>query len=90
MAQLSLHSPVGDLTVSAHQYKPVPEAATRLNMLLSGEADLVGGLNPPDFARLETNANLRVSKAPGSRRAHIGIPVNNPKYKQQFAQLTGS
>src|SRR5439155_18843788 len=69
--------------IEKFQYKPVPEAATRLNMLLAGEADLVGGLNPPDFARLETNANLRISKAPGSRRAHIGIPVINPKYKDR-------
>jgi len=63
--------------------RPVPEAATRLNMLLSGEADIVGGLAAVDIPAVEADSKLRVSKAPGSRRAHIGIPTNIPRYKDR-------
>ena len=63
--------------------RPVPEAATRLNMLLSGEADIVGGLAPIDIPTVEADPKLRVSRAPGSRRAHIGIPTNIPRYKDR-------
>jgi peptide/nickel transport system substrate-binding protein len=63
--------------------KPVPEAATRLNLLLAGDADLVGGLASVDIPSVEADPKLRVSKAPGSRRAHIGIPTNIPRYKDR-------
>jgi len=61
----------------------VAEKATRLNMLLAGEADIVGGLTPEDFAAVEKDAKLRISQAAGSRRTHLGIPTNNPRYKSR-------
>lgn len=73
----------GEHPIEKFFYKPVPEAATRLNMLLAGEADLVGGLASEDIPRVEADSNLRVSKAPGSRRAHIGIPTNIPRYRER-------
>jgi peptide/nickel transport system substrate-binding protein len=73
----------GDPGIPEIRFKPVPEKATRLNMLLAGEADIVGGLTPEDFASVEGNSKLRMSLASGSRRVHLGIPTNVPKYKSR-------
>jgi peptide/nickel transport system substrate-binding protein len=63
--------------------KPIPERATRLNLLLTGEADIVGDLTPDDFPTVEGNDNLRVSQTPGSRRMHIGVPANVARYSDR-------
>src|SRR5205823_15131596 len=57
-----------------------PEKSTRLNMLLAGEADVVGGLLPEDFSAVDGDSKLRISRASGSRRVHLGIPTNVPRY----------
>jgi peptide/nickel transport system substrate-binding protein len=70
----------GDPGISEIRIKPVPEKSTRVNMLLAGEADVVGGLLPEDFASVEGSDKLRISRASGSRRVHLGIPSNVPRY----------
>ncbi len=73
--------------IQEFQFKPIPEIATRLNMLLAGEADIIGGLTAADFAQVEGNPNLRISQAPGSRRAHIGIPSNVERYQDRRVRM---
>jgi peptide/nickel transport system substrate-binding protein len=73
----------GDPGIPEIRFKPVAEKATRLNMLLAGEADIVGGLTPEDFSTVEADSKLRISQAAGSRRVHMGIPTNNPRYKSR-------
>jgi peptide/nickel transport system substrate-binding protein len=73
----------GDPGIPEIRFRPVPEKATRLNMLLAGEADIVGGLTPEDFPAVEGDSKLRISRAEGSRRFHLGIPTNNPRYKDR-------
>ena len=70
----------GDPGIPEIRFKPVPEQSTRLNMLLAGEADVVGGLLPDDFPTVEGDSKLRISRASGSRRVHLGIPTNVPRY----------
>jgi peptide/nickel transport system substrate-binding protein len=70
----------GDPGIPEIRFKPVPEKSTRLNMLLAGEADVVGGLLPEDFPSVDGDAKLRISRASGSRRVHLGIPSNLPRY----------
>jgi peptide/nickel transport system substrate-binding protein len=70
----------GDPGIPEIRFKPVPEKSTRLNMLLAGEADVVGGLLPEDFPTVDGDAKLRISRASGSRRVHLGIPSNLPRY----------
>jgi peptide/nickel transport system substrate-binding protein len=70
----------GDPGIPEIRFKPVPEKSTRLNMLLAGEADVVGGLLPEDFSTVEGDAKLRISRSSGSRRVHLGIPANVPRY----------
>ena len=73
----------GDPGIPEIRFKPVPEKSTRLNMLLAGEADIVGGLTPEDFPTIQGNDKLRMSLSSGSRRVHLGIPSNVPKYKNR-------
>jgi peptide/nickel transport system substrate-binding protein len=70
----------GDSGIAEIRVKPVPEKSTRLNMLLAGEADVVGGLLPEDFSSVDGDAKLRISRATGSRRVHLGVPSNIPRY----------
>jgi peptide/nickel transport system substrate-binding protein len=64
-------------------YRPVPDAATRLNMLLAGEVDMIGRIAPENFPQIEGNENLRVTMVPGTNRIHIGIPTNVPRYQDR-------
>ncbi len=73
----------GDPGIPEIRFKPVPEKSTRLNMLMAGEADVVGGLTPEDFPTVEGNDKLRISRSSGSRRVHLGIPSNVPRYKSR-------
>jgi peptide/nickel transport system substrate-binding protein len=84
------------LTMSAHDgywrgapqiknltWRPVPEKSTRMNMLITGEADIAVALSPDDIPIIERVSKLRVSIAPGSRRMHIGIPTDQARYKDR-------
>lgn len=64
-------------------WRPVPEKSTRMNMLITGEADIAIALSPDDIPIIERVSKLRVSIAPGSRRIHIGIPTDQPRYKDR-------
>ncbi len=64
-------------------WRPVPEKSTRMNMLITGEADIAIALSPDDIPIVERVSKLRVSIAPGSRRMHIGIPTDIPRYKDR-------
>jgi peptide/nickel transport system substrate-binding protein len=77
----------GKSPLAEFRFKPIPEVSTRLNMLLAGEADIIGGITPENFAKIEADSKLRISKAPGTRRAHIGIPCNVERYKDRRVRL---
>jgi len=64
-------------------WRPVPEKSTRMNMLITGEADIAVALSPDDLPIVERVSKLRISIAPGSRRIHIGIPTDQPKYRDR-------
>ena len=76
----------GDPGIAEIRFKPVPEKSTRVNMLLAGEADVVGGLLPEDFTTVDKDGKLRISRATGSRRVHLGIPSNIPRYHSRAAR----
>ncbi|MGA7671900.1 MAG: ABC transporter substrate-binding protein [Nitrolancea sp.] len=46
-------------------YKPVPDAATRVIVLKSGQADVVFGLPPADIPDLQKESNLKIVNDPG-------------------------
>ena len=61
----------------------VPETSTRLALLQTGAVDIVADLAPEDIRRVETDPNLRVCKAKGARRIHIGLPTQVPMFKDR-------
>lgn len=61
----------------------VPETSTRLAMLETGAADIVADLAPEDVPKVDADRNLRVCKARGARRIHIGLPTQTPLFKDR-------
>ncbi|ARD49689.1 ABC transporter substrate-binding protein [Sporosarcina sp. P37] len=56
----------------------VPDNSTRLNVLLSGEADFIDGMNPEDAKTIEDNENLELVKRPSFNE---GFMVMNTQKK---------
>jgi peptide/nickel transport system substrate-binding protein len=80
--------------ISEVVYRPIPEAATRVAALLSGEVDWVQDLPPQDIERLRTAQGVRVSTGPENRPIFLGMNVGVPelrssdvKGKNPFADL---
>jgi peptide/nickel transport system substrate-binding protein len=80
--------------ISEIVYRPIPEAATRVAALLSGEVDWVQDLPPQDIERLRTAQGVRVSTGPENRPIFLGMNVGVPelrssdvKGKNPFAEV---
>jgi ABC-type transport system substrate-binding protein len=68
-------------------FKAVPDAAARISMLETGEADVIASVPPQDVARLKSNDKLSVIDKPGLRTTVIGFnltkePWNDQKVRQ--------
>ena len=55
--------------------RPIPEDATRVAALISGEVDVVWGVSIQDIPRIEKNKNTYVSRAPSQRAIYIMFDV---------------
>ncbi|KAA2235042.1 ABC transporter substrate-binding protein [Salinarimonas soli] len=62
-------------------YRPIPEAATRVAALLSGEVDWVQDLPPQDIERLRTAQGVRVNTGPENRPIFLGMNVGVPELR---------
>ncbi|HUA77066.1 MAG TPA: ABC transporter substrate-binding protein, partial [Acetobacteraceae bacterium] len=51
----------------------VPEAATRLAALLSGQVQIAEGIDPSDFGRVRTSGRATLSTVPGLRTMYLGL-----------------
>jgi peptide/nickel transport system substrate-binding protein len=67
--------------ISEIVYRPIPEAATRVAALLSGEVDWVQDLPPQDIERLRTAQGVRVSTGPENRPIFLGMNVGVPELR---------
>jgi peptide/nickel transport system substrate-binding protein len=75
-------------------YRPIPEAATRVAALLSGEIDYLQDVPVQDLARLSTSPGIRVNAGPENRSIFFGMNVgaaelksSDVKGKNPFAEL---
>jgi len=82
----------GDLPYLAGvQYRPIPEPATRVVALRSGDVDLLNAVPLKDVSTLERDARLKVYRVSGVVRDHLGfhnqkVPfVNNPNLRLALA-----
>ncbi|CAH1648720.1 MAG: hypothetical protein KF735_11250 [Chelatococcus sp.] len=62
------------------QFITVPEAATRLSMLETGEADIVTDVPGSEIERLQSTPDIALLKKPNTRVGHIGINVSKPPF----------
>jgi peptide/nickel transport system substrate-binding protein len=61
-------------------FRVIPEAATRVAALISGEVDIVGGLSPDDQAEIDSSDIARTERVPSTRRIYIGFQSTRPPY----------
>ncbi len=62
-------------------YRPIPEAATRVAALLSGEVDYLQDVPVQDIARLQTAPGIRVNAGPENRSIFLGMNMGLPELK---------
>lgn len=61
------------LEIKTINYTPIKNAATRVAALLSGEVDFVQDVPVQDLGRVDSDANLKVVKAPQNRVIFFGM-----------------
>jgi len=71
-------------------FKIIPEAATRIAMLETGEVDFIDNIPPEHLPRLEFNPDIKVEKTPGTPIRYLGFnfekePLNNLLVRQAIA-----
>lgn len=68
-------------------FKAIPDNSSRLNALLSGDIDLMDGVNPSDVKQIEENADLQPFFRPSMNVGYVGLtntrePLNNKLVRQ--------
>lgn len=74
-------------TVDSVTFRIVPEDASRVMMLKTGDADIVQGIPPIQIAELETDENVKVLIETGYRTIFLGMnstvePLNDVRVRQ--------
>ncbi|OEH91400.1 ABC transporter substrate-binding protein [Bacillus solimangrovi] len=59
-------------------YQSIPDNSARLNALVTGEVDLVDGLNPSDKTSIESNSDLQLFKRPSMNVGYLGLTMKDP------------
>ena len=59
--------------------RPIPEDATRVAALLTGEIDACWGISIPDIPRVEKNKGTYVSRCPSQRSIYVMFDVHSDK-----------
>lgn len=59
--------------------RPIPEAATRVAALLTGEIDAAWGISIPDIPRVEKNKNTYVSRCMSQRAIYLMFDIYSDK-----------
>ncbi|HUY99927.1 MAG TPA: ABC transporter substrate-binding protein [Thermomicrobiaceae bacterium] len=67
-------------------FRTVPDSSTRLALLQRGDADIIGDVNPDDAPVIQADPKFRLESALTTFRVHIGVPCNQPKWKDRRAR----
>jgi peptide/nickel transport system substrate-binding protein len=68
-------------------FKPIPDAATRVAALETGQSDLVTALPPLDAQRLAGSRDLAIKRVPSMRTIYIGMNTGTGKAEAVDAPL---
>ncbi len=74
-------------------FRPVSEASTRVADLISGQVDLIFGVNPDEIERITSQPNLTILSTPTERVAYLMMqsldnfdsPTKNPKVREAMS-----
>ncbi len=75
------------------QFRPIPEASTRLLAFEAGEIDMYqGGMVPQELPRLEDDPNIIVERAPGTGYSYLGFntkvgPLADVRVRQAISRV---
>ncbi|MFS0862706.1 ABC transporter substrate-binding protein [Fredinandcohnia sp. 179-A 10B2 NHS] len=67
-------------------FKSIPENSARLNALLTGEIDLMDGVNPSDLSQIEGNADLQTFERPSMNVGYLGFTVTRPPFDNKLVR----
>lgn len=67
-------------------FKAIPENSARLNALITGEIDLMDGVNPSDLTQIEGNADLQTIERPSMNVGYLGFTVNRPPFDNKLVR----
>lgn len=62
-------------------FRVIPEAATRVAMLETGEVDFIDSIPPEQLPRLQFNPDIKVKKVPGSPVRYLGFNFKKDPWK---------
>jgi peptide/nickel transport system substrate-binding protein len=57
-------------------YTVIPDNSARLNALLSGDVDIIDGINPTDIEQIKNNPDLQIIERPSMNVGYLGFTVN--------------
>lgn len=68
-------------------FRTIPDNSARLNALLSGEVDMIDGVDPGSIAQVEADKNLQLITRPSLNLGYLGLtvtrePLNNKLVRQ--------
>ncbi|ANE48636.1 ABC transporter substrate-binding protein [Paenibacillus swuensis] len=76
----------GKAKLESITYKPVTEASTRINMLKTGELDIVKNVPSLSAKELEGSADLDISKTPSMDVYYVGANITKKQYNKDVRQ----
>ena len=67
-------------------FRSIPDNSARLNALMSGEVDLIDGVNYSDIPQIEANPNLQVFNRPSMNVAYLGLTVTREPFDNKLVR----
>ncbi|AQQ54585.1 ABC transporter substrate-binding protein [Planococcus lenghuensis] len=66
--------------VSQVIFRTIPENSARLNSLLSGEVDMINGVDPENYETIEENPDLKLLSRPPLNIGYLGLTVTREPF----------
>ncbi|TLS38670.1 ABC transporter substrate-binding protein [Pseudalkalibacillus caeni] len=67
-------------------FRTIPENSARLNALLSGEVDMVDGLDPVNIPQVEKNPDLQILRRPSLNLGYLGFNVTREPFDNKLVR----
>ncbi len=67
-------------------FRSIPDNATRLNALKTGEIDLADGINPSDGASVESDPELQLFERPSMNVGYLGLTVTREPFDNKLVR----